>query len=191
MGSKYLLMKSNLALVLGLVSVLASAAVNPPSSLKGVDLSAGGKKEIALQKSDKPTVVVFMSSKCPCSKSHEAELKAMAKEFPTIQFVGVQSNSDETEEKGSEHFKAAALGFPVIFDPKSKIADAFNAEKTPHVYVVAAGGKEILYQGGVTDAHRANQAKIFYLKDALSAITAGKKPAVAEAKALGCYIKRP
>lgn len=174
-----------------LVSASAFAVAHPPATLQGVDLSAGTKKEVSLAKSTKPTVVIFMSSKCPCSKSHEAELKAMATEFPGAQFVGVQSNSDETEAKGMEHFKSAALGFPVIHDPKSKIADSFGAEKTPHVYIVAAGGKEVIYQGGVTDAHRANQAKVFYLKETLAALAQGKKVPQAETKALGCYIKRP
>ena len=137
----------------------------------------------------KPTVVVFLSAKCPCSESHEPTLAQLSKEFPAFRFVGVHSNMDEDVPMARRHFAKAALPFPIIQDNHARIASELGAFKTPHAFIFSPTG-EILYTGGVDNSHFAERASKHYLKEALLAVAAGREPAEKENRTLGCIIKR-
>ena len=77
----------------------------------------------------------------------------------------------------------------VIADPELRLADQFGALKTPHAFVLSTKG-ELLYRGGVDSSSIAERADRHYLRDALTAIAAGKEPEIKEARALGCVIQR-
>lgn len=158
---------------------LAPASAAVPPSVGGVDLSDG------------TTVVVFVSSRCPCSMAHEPKLRALHERFAPqgVRFIGVSSNADETDAEAREHFKAGTIGFPVIRDSGARLADAFGALKTPHAFVVRNG--RILYQGGVDDSVSGAPGATPLLASALEAIQAGREPERARGRALGCVIKRP
>ena len=169
---------------------MASAALGCyRGRIQGSDLAGGAAADVVVG-SGKPVVVAFLSSSCPCSASHEPELSRLAKRFPAFRFVGVHANADETSEEGTRHFRSAGLPFPVVRDGAATLADAFGALKTPHVYVVGADGA-CLYQGGVDDSQLAEKARTRHLENALEAISAGRSPAVSQARALGCRIARP
>lgn len=138
----------------------------------------------------KAKVFLFLSSVCPCSASHEGLITALSKEFPTIQFIGINSNTNETLATATKHFKEAKLPFPVLRDNGVKIADEFKALKTPHAFIVSGDGN-IIYSGGVTNTAHAPTATKQYLKQALESVVAGKKPDPSEVRALGCVISRP
>ncbi|HTL12380.1 MAG TPA: redoxin family protein [Bdellovibrionota bacterium] len=135
-------------------------------------------------------VVAFLSSRCPCSASHEKILAELAKEYGPkgFTFTGIHSNADETEASDDAHFQAAQLPFAVLKDPGSKWADAMGALKTPHVFVIKDG--RTLYSGGVDNSARADRATEFFLKDALKALAQGQEPPMARTRALGCVIRR-
>lgn len=162
-----------------------------PQKLSGLDLSRGEAIQFNLEDSpSKPTVVVFLSAKCPCSISHEPVLADLYQEFNPqgVRFIGIHSNADEDLNISQSHFREAALPFPVLQDQQAKAADAFGALKTPHVYILQ--NNEVVYQGGVDDSQVAHTAKKPYLKDALEALVQGKKPKNARVRTLGCRIKR-
>lgn len=137
----------------------------------------------------KGLVIVFLSAKCPCSNSHIETLNKLSTDFKDFQFLAVHSNFDESKEITHNYFKNIGLKFPAIHDVKSTLANELKANKTPHAYVI---GKdyEILYRGGVTDSSNAANAKIFYLKNALEELQAGKKITTNETRVLGCMISR-
>lgn len=160
--------------------------------IQGTDLVSGKKEKIEFSKGEKGTVVVFLSAKCPCSKSHEAPLKELQTEYSKagFQFVAINSNANEGEAESKKHFQAAGLGMSVLRDAKAEIADRFGALKTPHVFVVSADSK-LIYQGGIDDSSDASEAKKHYLKDVLISLKSGQEPKLKEARALGCQIRRP
>ncbi len=176
-------------LVTGLLLGSASKAAFLPARIEGVDLATQQKKLLSLDQKT-PSVVVFLSSKCPCSHAHEASLNALATEFQKkgVKFLGVHANADEQTAIDRAHFKKAGLAFPVVADESGVLANSFGALKTPHAYVVKNG--EIVYQGGVDSSADPAKADKFYLRDALTAVSAGLKPKIAQARALGCIIKR-
>lgn len=155
----------------------------------GRDLLTGREVRFP-SKADRTPVLVFLSARCPCSQSHESELKRLHARFSSagFEFIGVHSNQDETVAESKKHFKEAALPFPVIEDRGAKIADEFRALKTPHVFVLK--GAEVVFQGGVDDSADGARAKKHFLEDALVALQNGKPVEVSRARALGCAIQR-
>jgi peroxiredoxin len=168
---------------------LVLAAV--PAVISGTEVGRVSAPKLELNPAAQTTVVVFLSAKCPCSAGHMEALRALASEYSKtgIRFVGVHSNADETAEFAAPVFHKLRLPFPVVHDPGAKIADAYGALKTPHVFVVHHG--EIVFSGGVDDSQASDTARKHYLRDALGAVAAGRKPEHAQVRALGCQIKRP
>lgn len=160
---------------------LASAA------LTGKDLLTGQTTDIA--PGGKGTVLVFLSARCPCSNSHVAALRSLAKEFKAFSFVAVHSNVDESPDEAKVYFKGADLPFTVLQDEGTKIADEYKALKTPHAFILSPEGR-ILYKGGVTNSNRAEKADQFFLREALTDIQADRPVKVSEGRALGCNISR-
>lgn len=173
-------------LFVALFPALVQAAI--PERIEGMDLVT--KTSISLKKeSAEKTVVFFISPACPCSKAHEPTMKALHAEFGTrFRFIALHANQNETVEAAQTHYQEVKLPFPVLRDEKAIWANALGALKTPHVFVYE--GNQMLYQGGIDDSVHPENAKKHFLKDALSAIAQGKKPAVEKARALGCVIER-
>ncbi|WP_413584442.1 redoxin domain-containing protein [Bdellovibrio sp. HCB274] len=159
------------------------------TSVDGTDVLTSKFLHLETKAAKKGTVVVFLSAKCPCSASHETLLKNLAEEFKDFNFVGVHSNTDENAELTKTHFTQANLPFPVIQDSKSRLANEFEALKTPHAYLLSPEG-EILYSGGVTDSNVGPSAKKHFLKEAIEDTQAGKAVRKKEGRAVGCYIQR-
>lgn len=158
-------------------------------TLSGTDLRTGVNISVEKAPQQKGIVVVFLSAKCPCSKSHEGPIKDLVKEFPDFSFVGVHSNKDEDVETASLYFREARFTFPIIQDRESRIANDYGALKTPHVFVVGPKG-ECWFNGGIDDTKDASRAKSFYLKQALLNLREGKEPEQKTARTLGCTIVR-
>ena len=73
----------------------------------------------------------------------------------------------------------------------AKLATAFGARTTPHIYLFDGDGK-LVYRGAIDDnAAKKRKVKKKYLMDAIKAVGKGKDVRLAETKALGCSIKFP
>lgn len=160
-----------------------------PQPFAGRDIATGKTVDWDPKKEGKPSVIVFLSQKCPCSRSHAPDISELSKKYPEFRFLGIHSNRDEEPALVDFYFKEAALPFPVVEDTGFRIANAFGAFKTPHAFVVGKDGA-CLFQGGVTDSKQLKNSKVHYLDLALADIRAGKEPAEKEVRTLGCIIKR-
>lgn len=160
------------------------------ATLSGVDLY-GEAHHFETKTKDEYLVLIFISSRCPCSLSHEAEIKKLAKHFATksFEFVGILSNKDEDLQTAQQHFQATKLPFPILNDQQQKLANKFRAYKTPHVFVLNHNS-DIVYQGAVSNSRNLNNADEFYLMTSLSQITRNQKIDPKLTRALGCEIYR-
>lgn len=184
------MMSGRLHLALLFVMILngaGTAFAAPVTEVQGLDYGQGKSQTITLK--GKPSVVVFLSAKCPCSGSHVSHLGQLAKDFPEFNFVGVHSNQNEKIEFATQYFTGLKLPFAVVRDSGAKVADQFGALKTPHAFVLNELG-ETLYMGPVTDSSEFSKAKIFYLKETLVAVKTGGKIPEVQRRPLGCYIVR-
>ena len=80
----------------------------------------------------------------------------------------------------------------VLLDPQSKIARAYGATVTPHMYIVDASGV-LVYKGGIDSIPSADTADIpkakQYVRMALDQLLAGKQVAEASTRPYGCSLK--
>ena len=144
------------------------------------------------EKSNKAVVLMFIATKCPYSNAYNDRMRQMAADYTNkgILFVGINSNSTEPEAEVKSHAQKNKWDFTIAKDPGNKVADMYDAKRTPEVYVVGPDGK-LLYHGRI-DENYEEPSKVTSpdLKNALDQILAGHAVAKTETKAFGCTIKR-
>jgi peroxiredoxin len=159
------------------------------SGLIGTDDKKHGLSDF---KDAKIVVVVFTCNHCPVATAYEDRLIALQKEYGEkgVQLVAVNVNTiaEDRLDRMKERAKAKGFKYPYLFDETQKIGRDFGATGTPHVFVLDKDRK-IAYIGAVDDNMVADKVKTQYLRDAIDALLAGKKPPQDVTKQLGCSIK--
>ncbi len=158
---------------------------------------AAGKKHSPDEwKGKKAVVLFFIATECPVSNFYSPDFARIAAEYKEKGVVtyGVHCDADLTAAAAAAHAKEYGLKFPVLLDPKQKLAAAVGARKTPEAFVLAPDGK-VLYHGRIddrfsTDGKQRDEPSKHELEDAIRAVVAGKTPDVKEAAPYGCPIPR-
>lgn len=153
-------------------------------------------KTVAMKPNDgNLKVVVFTCNGCPYAKAFEPRIVELAKLFQPkgVKFYAVNPNDDaKYEVETLENMKARATDkgypFPYLKDGDSKVAHAYGARVTPHVFVVDGSGV-VRYRGYVDDSAKPEDRKTTGLSDALGALLSGREVAANETRAFGCTIK--
>ncbi len=164
-----------------------------PFSLPGTD---GKTYTLDSFKDKKILVVIFSCNHCPYVQAYEDRMMALQKEFggQGVQFVLINSNEDQNypEDSFDEMVKRAKLKgypFPYLRDESQEVAKAYQAERTPHIYVFD-GDRKLVYTGKIDDNwQEPKRVKEQYLRDALAALVKDEKPKSPETFAIGCSIK--
>jgi peroxiredoxin len=168
----------------------AIGAAAPKFELTTVDGKSFSLAEA--EKANKAVVLMFIATKCPYSNAYNDRLRQMAEDYSRkgVLFVGINSNKTEPQDEVVSHAKQNKWAFTLVKDPGNKVADLYDAKRTPEVYVVGADGK-LLYHGRI-DENYEEPTKVTSpdLKNALDQILAGQPVSKAETKAFGCTIKR-
>lgn len=141
-------------------------------------------------KANKAVVLIWISTQCPYSNAYNVAMRDMANAYASkgVLFAGINSNKTEDAAKATAHAKANGHTFPIMKDPSNKVADLYDAQRTPEVYVIDSTGK-LRYHGRITENHE-DASSSPDLKNALDALLAGKTVAKSVTKAFGCTIKR-
>jgi peroxiredoxin len=143
----------------------------------------------------KAVVVVFLGTECPISNAFLPRLAELHEEYAPrgVQFLGINSNVQDTAERIAEHARKNAVPFPVLKDDGSRVADDFEAVRLSEAFVLDAGAK-IRYRGRIDDQFGVNYRRPKPtrrdLAEALGAVLAGKEVAQPTAPAAGCRIGR-
>jgi len=161
--------------------------------LKNID---GNDTSLDKLKKSNGILVVFSCNTCPwvIRWQDRYNLLSAFSRKNDIGFVAVNSNARLHESVDSMdemiyHATANEYGFPYVLDEDAKLAKAFGAMKTPHVYLFNSDNK-LVYTGAIDDnAKSAKKVKNNYLMDAIRALGTNKKIKISETKALGCSIK--
>ncbi len=174
---------------------LALGAGIPLADLKMLDVSSD---TVSLGTAVGPNglVVIFSCNTCPWVIAWEGRYVELAGAYKPkgFGFVAVNPNEAYREKKDSyasmqAHAKEKGYNFYYALDKDSKLARAFGATHTPHVFVFNAEGK-LVYRGAIDDdAKNPDKVEETYLADALDACLAGKPVKTTSSKALGCTIK--
>ncbi len=146
--------------------------------------------------SDKPVVVVaFLGTQCPLAKLYGPRLQEMAKSYADqgVQFVGINSNRQDTLEEIGHYARLHKIEFPILKDPGNCVADQFGAERTPVAYVLDRE-RTIRYSGRIDDQYGVGfarkSASTRDLAHALDELLDGKSVSNPVTRAVGCFIGR-
>ncbi|MBW3624805.1 MAG: thioredoxin family protein [Armatimonadetes bacterium] len=139
----------------------------------------------------KATVVMFVATQCPVSNAYNERMVKLAQEYSPkdVRFIGINSNKQESIEEVAKHAKEHNFPFPVLIDVGNVIADRYNAQVTPQVYVIDQQGI-LRYMGRIDNSQDVIGIKSQDLRAALDAVLAGRTPPATETRAFGCSIKR-
>jgi peroxiredoxin len=178
---------------LALALTIGDRAPAADVKMKNVDGRELTIKEVA---GAKGTLVIFSCNHCPWVKAWEQRIAELGNACKTkgIGVIVVNPNDptaypEDSFEGMQERAKARGFQFPYVVDSTSGVARGFGATRTPEAFLFDSTGV-LVYHGAIDDnAEDAAKVTKRYLRDALDAVAAGSKPAVAESKAIGCSIK--
>lgn len=133
-------------------------------------------------------IINFWSAECPWSERTDLHLLAQMPAWgDRVVLCTIAANAHETPELVAH--TARERGLPlVLLDPEQKVVNLYGAQTTPHTFVIDQEGV-LRYQGAVDDVtFRRREPTRFYLRDAVEAVLAGKKPSPAATAPYGCTI---
>lgn len=193
-------MKKWMAGVFALVALTASAQYKVGQKVSDFSLKNVDGKTVSLgEQKSKGVVVIFTCNHCPFSQAYEDRIIALhnAYAFKGYPVMAINPNDavkspDDSYEKMQERAKSKGFPFPYLYDESQEVAKAFGAARTPHVFIVQKEGKDwvLKYIGAIdNNTESAEKADKKYTEDAINDLLAGKNPAMAETKAIGCTIK--
>lgn len=174
----------------------------PAADIKMKDVSG---KDITLKDAAEKNglLVIFSCNTCPFvignedSEGWEGRYPALAaytrKHDVGIVFV----NSNTTKRDGGDGFadmqaryKEKKYAGAYALDENNKVADAFGARTTPHVFLFDKDLK-LAYKGAIDDnVGKASEVKERYVEKAVANVSAGKPADPATTRNIGCSIKR-
>jgi peroxiredoxin len=175
------------------INMKIGAAAPDFKNLLGVD---GKKHSLSDYASSKVLVVIFSCNHCPYVQAYESRMVQLQKDFKDkgVQFVAINSNDDTGYPEDSydnmiKRAKEKNFNFPYLRDDTQEAAKAYGASHTPHIFVFD-DKRRLAYTGKIDDNWQdPAQVKKQYLRDALTNLAQGKKPAEPETYAIGCTIK--
>ncbi len=144
-----------------------------------------------LRKDKKIVVLVFMATQCPAADDYVERILKLYEDYKEkmVQFVSIHSNKHETLDEIKKYYKIHKFEYPILIDPENKIADYFQARRTPEVFVIDESAL-LRYRGGIDDSRKT--PKKHYLRTILDKVLHAKPIPEKEKKtrAIGCTIKR-
>ncbi len=171
---------------------------NLGKKIANVSFTNAAGKTVALHdfKDKKAIVVVFLSFDCPVSNSYAQPLADMYREFHKqgIAFLGLTTNTEETDAEVAKQAKHFNLPFAVVCDRKLAAAAAFQADITPECFVLD-GDFVLRYRGRIDNAYsdrlkKKPQVTEHNLKQVIGELLSGRPVRVAATVAIGCPIPR-
>ncbi len=144
------------------------------------------------------TLIIFSCNTCPWVIRWEDRYITLANSYipKGIGIIAINSNAsrfkgDDSLDKMLKHASENNYNFPYAQDPDSKLAKAFGATKTPHIYLFNEKSK-LVYRGAIDDnAREANMVEEHYLANAIDQMLDNKPIEKQVSKAIGCSIKFP
>lgn len=179
-------------------------AMNPSLDTKLKDIS-GSEMYIEELAKKNGTLIIFSCNTCPFVvgngeksegwQNRYNDIQAMTNELE-IGFALINSNEAKRDNEDSfDNMVSHAMdnkyaSIKYLVDVEHKVADAFNAKTTPHVFLFD-GEHKLVYTGAIDDnVDRKSEVKEHWLSDAMKALANGEKIQKEVTKNIGCSIKR-
>lgn len=177
---------------------LESGAPAPDFKLEGVS----GKSVTLSSFKGKVVVVEWLNHGCPFVRKHydSQNMQTLQRKYTKEGVVWLSVISSAEGKQGhvtageglADKTKNQSVATDVLLDPKGTVGQLYGAKTTPHMFVIAKDGT-LAYQGAIDDKADADKESVKgarnYVAEAVDALMAGKKVAVASTKSYGCSVK--
>ena len=197
------LLLGSAAVALVPVSAFATSDVGKPAAAFSAPDSNGKVWSLADLKG-KVVVIETTNDGCPYVRKHynAKNMQDQQREAAAKGVVWLTSASSAKGEQGHVTAQQAndlvkswdAAPAAVLLDPQSKIARAYGATVTPHMYIIDANGV-LVYKGGIDSIPSSSVADVpkakQYVRVALGEVLAGKPVTDSSTRAYGCTLKYP
>jgi peroxiredoxin len=140
-------------------------------------------------------VMAFLGTECPLAKLYGPRLVALADELADdgVAFVGVNSNTHDSNSEIAAYAQRHEIGFPLLKDLGNRLADAAGARRTPEVFVLDQD-RIVRYWGRIDDQYGIGYARDeptrHDLREAIEELLAGKPVSCPVTESVGCHIGR-
>ena len=135
-------------------------------------------------------IINFWSAECPHSERTDRSLMACSAQWGAdVEILSIAANQNESLQMLEEAAKTRRLP-TVLIDAEHIVADLYQAQTTPHVFVLDRQGI-LRYRGAVDNVtFRQRKATRLFLEKAVEALLEGRLPELTEMPAYGCTIVR-
>jgi len=139
-------------------------------------------------------VLVFVRTDCPITNRYAPDLQRLAQEFRGrgADFWLVYPDPKTTPQAIKDHLAQFSFPGTAVRDPRHELVKLAHATIAPEAAVFDASGK-LVYHGRIDDrwinpGTARPSASVHDLEDAITAVLAGRAPAVSETRAVGCWL---
>lgn len=165
--------------------------------------TSGEKTDIKSQLKDNGLIVVFSCNTCPFVIGGE-NFPGWEKDYNDLSFLSNQNNmgfvlinSNEAKRKKGdgmkdmiERSKEKEYNMPYLYDANNKLADAFGAKTTPHIFMFDKN-MTLIYEGSIDNTWKPKVKETeSYLIDAIKSHSNNKNIEQNKTAPKGCSIKR-
>lgn len=195
-------MRNLRALLLSVVlCAVALPAAGDSVSIRGLD----GRPLQLLGPSTRASAIFFIATDCPISNWYAPTIQQVCREYAArgvdctlvYEDVDLAASPKALDDSVRTHLEEYRYGaaFPAAVDRTRTVAQRAKATITPSVVLVDRGGA-IRYRGRIDNAYAdlgkpRQKVTSHELRDALEAVTTGRRVATPETEAVGCYIVDP
>lgn len=186
---------------LALAALAPSAAqARPAPAFTAVD--ADGKTRSLAEFKGKTVVLEWVNEGCPYVRKHySGNMQGLQQAARAEGVVWLTIASSAPGKQGHFADGAAAKAWmsakgakptALLLDPDGKVAAAYKAKTTPHMFVIDPAG-QVVYEGAIDDIPSAKVEDLKTAKNlvaaALADVKAGRKVTVAYSQPYGCSVK--
>jgi peroxiredoxin len=143
----------------------------------------------------KAIVVVFLGTECPVARQYGGRLAELASRYEAkgVQFVGINSNQQDSLAEIGHFAREQKITFPLLKDPGNQVADQFAARRTPEAFVLDGKGT-VRYWGRIDDQYGPGYSRpaptANFVVNALNELLAGQEVSQPSSEPVGCFIGR-
>jgi peroxiredoxin len=138
---------------------------------------------------DRIVVLEWVNQQCPVSKGHHDKrtMQDTYKKYASkgVIWLGIDTTAGVQPEKNRVYSAVMSLAYPILHDTDGRVAKAYGAKTTPHMFVIDKTGK-LAYAGAIDDKGDTN-----FVAAALDNVLAGKAVSKPRTDSYGCGIKFP
>lgn len=149
-------------------------------------------------KEAKGFIIVFTCNHCPFAKLYPPRFNELNTKYKPLGIPLIAISSTDTimyeEDTFSKMIKKSInenFNFPYLFDGEQSVAKNFNAQKTPHAFVIwKENDKWVIKYSGAIDDNGAEPKKVqtHFVRNAVEALLNNKPVEITETKSIGCQI---